>query len=281
MSEKQPKAPPRRFDLADLFGLEATPEPSLDVSHLKAAPTAAWSGSTAVDLNGKRKVLFVVGAGNTGKTVFLRWACRQPRTPWALVTVDTVNRELVHYFEDVATPPVVGSSQQWLGSVIEALLKDKTASAAIDFGGGDTALPGLVGELPDLALVMEAADLHPVLLVFLSPRVSDLTALKALDDAGFTPRATALVLNLGRADGVEAFRPVVGHSVFRSASDRGAAAIYLPRLFGAGPAIEQRRISFAAAASEDGPLSVLDRARVHRWLRQMDAAFAPICSWLP
>jgi hypothetical protein len=282
MTEK-PKAPARAFDLSNLFGFERLPEPSLDVSHLqRRAPDEAPAVSGDLPkLDGKRKVLFVVGAGNTGKTVFLRWACQDPRTPWALLTVDTINRELVHYFPNVATPPAGASTQDWLGRALEAFLKDQTHSAAIDFGAGDTALAGLAQELPDLPRIMEAADLHPVLLVFLSPRVTDLSALKALDDAGFQPKATALVLNLGRADGMDAYRPVASHSVFKAAQGRRAATIYMPRLFGAGPAIEQRRISFAAASADDGPLSVLDRSRVHHWLKQMDAAFEPIRSWLP
>ena len=282
MTEK-PKAPAKAFDLSNLFGLERLPEPALDVSHLQRKAEAEAPAATAgvTNLDGKRKALFVVGAGNTGKTVFLRWACQEPRTPWALLTVDTINRELVHYFPNVTTPPAGASTQDWLGRALDAFLKDQSHSAAIDFGAGDTALAGLAQELPNLARVMEAADLHPVLLVFLSPRVSDLTALKALDDAGFQPKATALVLNLGRADGPDAFRPVVSHSVFQDARGRGAAVIYMPRLFGAGPAIEQRRISFAAAAADTGPLAVLDRARTFHWLQQMGSAFEPIRSWLP
>lgn len=281
MTEK-PKAPPK-FDLSSLFGLARHPEPKLDVSHLapKANRTALTDLSDLSDLGGKRKVLFVVGAGDKGKTLFLRWACQAPQTPWALLTVDTLNRELVHYFEDVATPPAGASPQDWLGRAIEALLASKTHSAAIDFGGGDTALAGLARELPDLTQIMETAGLQPVLLVFLSPRVIDLTPLLALDEVGFQPKATALVLNLGRADSMDAFAPIVSHSVFKAAQGRGAATIYMPRLFGAGPVIEQRRISFSTAVSEAGPLSALDRGRVRRWLQQMDEAFAPIRSWLP
>jgi hypothetical protein len=275
----------RQFDLADIFGVDKRPpmpEPTLDVSHLTPkTPDEAPPPDGLPNLDGKRKVLFVVGSGNTGKSLFLRWACQAPRSSWALLTVDTVNRELVHYFPNVATPPAGASSQEWLGRALEAFLSDPAHSAAIDFGGGDTALPGLASELPDLSRIMETSDLHPVLLVFLSPRVSDLTALKALDDAGFHPQATALVLNLGRADDMDAFSPVVRHSVFRAAQNNGAATIYMPRLFGAGPEIEQRRISFISAASDTSPLSMLDRARLHRWLKQMEAAFEPIRSWLP
>lgn len=281
MTEK-PKAPARAFDLSNLFGLERLPEPALDVSHLAPKPQeAAATASGLLDLEGKRKVLFVVGSGNVGKTLWLRWACQAPRSPWALLTVDTVNRELIHYFDDVATPPPGASSQDWLGRALEALMKNRTHSAACDFGAGDTALAGLTRELPDLARIMEGSDLHPVLLVFLSPRVSDLTSLMVLEETGFQPKATALVLNLGRADGMDAYRPVISHSVFKAAQGRGAATIYMPRLFGAAASIEQRRISFTTAASETGPLSVLDRARTFHWLQQMDAAFAPIRSWLP
>jgi hypothetical protein len=154
-------------------------------------------------------------------------------------------------------------------------------SGAIDFGGGDTDLVTLALELPGLAEVMTEAALYPVLLVFLSPRVVDLTVLKALDAVGFQPPCTALVMNLGRAEHVMDFDPVRVHSVYKAAVARGAAEIFMPRLHEVGPIIEQRRMSFAKATSDGAGMTVLDRIRVRAWLDEMADAFEPVASWLP
>lgn len=281
MSSGKQKAGLKMPDLFGLLGLDKLPEPSLDVSHLATATEGLPEFGEIPSLEGKRKALFVVGAGNAGKTMFLRWACEKPRSPWALLTVDPVNRELLHYFPNVASPPAGMSTQTWLWKALDAFMADPEHSVAIDFGGGDTALPGVARELPDLVRIMEGSGLHPVLLVMLTPRVTDLTALLALAEAGFQPRTTALVMNLGRGDDINSFRAVLAHSAARQAQSKGAAVLYMSRLFGAGPAIEQRRISFSSAVADDSPLSLLDRGRVFDWLRRMDVAFEPIRSWLP
>ncbi len=133
---------------------------------------------------------------------------------------------------------------------------------------------------------METSGCVPVLLVFLSPRVSDLTALKALDDARLPPTGNRrpMVLNLGRADvDMDASAQWSRHLVFRAAQNNGAATIYMPRLFGAGPEIERpedqlyhrRRLDTVVPAVDAG------QSALHCWLEQMEAAFEPIRSWLP
>lgn len=280
-----PSKPPSKtpLDLNNLFGLNKLPQVKLDASHLikpKAARSAA--GSNFLDLTGKRKILFVVGAGNTGKTLMLRWACQQPSSPWVMMTVDTVNRELIHYFDNVATPPPNVDSQTWIARALEVLMADSSNSAAIDFGAGDTSLASLVQEVPDLAQVLERAGLTPVLLVMLSPRVSDLITLLAITACGFQPKATALVCNLGRAESDAAFHTLRNQEIYQKTVAQGAAEIWMPRLYGAGSAtIEHLHMGFQAACGEDGPLTLLDQSRLTNWLKQMDEAFAPIRSWLP
>src|SRR5271165_6365909 len=181
-------------------------------------------------------------------------------------------------------------SGKWLEDFLHFVMENK-ASAAIDFGGGDTSLGQLVATVPDLVAIMEAAEVSPVLMVVLSPRVDDLAVLAALEGAGFSPKATAIVLNEGMADPTlppsVAFAPILRHSVYKAALARGAVPLWMPRLFCAAE-VELRRIQFGQARDgiiPDGrtmlPLNAFDRSKVGHWLRAMESRFEPIKSWLP
>ncbi|HEX4172094.1 MAG TPA: hypothetical protein VHY82_06400, partial [Acetobacteraceae bacterium] len=75
------------------------------------------------------------------------------------------------------------------------------------------------------------------------------------------------------------FETVMEHSAYRAAIERGAARVWMPRLY-AAKAIEDRRLLFSQAR-DGGGLGPSDRSRTHHWLRAMEEAFAPIGSWLP
>ena len=139
--------------------------------------------------------------------------------------------------------------------------------------------------------MLEDAGVTPVAFYFLSPRLSDLSPLASLERAGFQPRATALVLNEGRADPTlpreQAFARTMRHSAFKEAADRGAVSIWMPRLLPAKE-VEDRRVKFEQAMNgevPDGrkltPLGPFDRARIRNWLGQMSTSFAPVASWIP
>ena len=107
--------------------------------------------------------------------------------------------------------------------------------------------------------------------------------------AGFWPKATALILNEGRADStrppLQEFGQIRRHSVYKSAIAQGAVEIWMPRLY-AAKAIEDRRIGFRRAVNGEIPagglgLGPFDRSRTRHWLAAMEDAFAPIASWLP
>ena len=57
----------------------------------------------------------------------------------------------------------------------------------------------------------------------------DLVPLAETEAAGFQPAATALVCN-ERLDPRDKFGPVIRHSVFRAALDRGAVPLWMPYL---------------------------------------------------
>ncbi|MBV8525681.1 MAG: hypothetical protein JOY71_26805 [Acetobacteraceae bacterium] len=123
----------------------------------------------------------------------------------------------------------------------------------------------------------------PVAAFLLGPRVDDLSILQNVRKMGLRPKATALILNLGRVDaGVDAdaaFGLITRHSVFRAAVDDGAQVIRMPRLDPiAAQAIEARRLHFDDL---QGKIAPFDALAASAWLKEMEVAFRPIESWMP
>jgi hypothetical protein len=237
-----------------------------------------------------------MGPGRSGKTTFLRWVIEtmSADTSALAAALDPQNRSLATFMEDVyqtsVTDPagVARWAEEFLGFVMT-----EGHTALMDMGGGDLSMGKLLEDVPDLAGNLEEAGVHPVAVYTLSPRVDDLGVLAGYEAQGFRPKATALVLNVGLADPTipreEAFARVLRHSVFQAAIARGAVPIWMPRLDATVAAeIEGKRLRFAQArdgkAPADQPGAVLgpfNRSRVRKWMTDMEAAFAPIRSWLP
>jgi hypothetical protein len=293
MSQKpQANKPAEVINLFD----QADPEEISVARRVRTDPVAAaMSGKAPIDLSGRPKVVFVAGLGATGKTTWVRWAVGEilaRNAPARLAAIDPENRELRDFYDDILEPPTHDPAgiASWLKNLLDVSLREKS-SALIDTGGGDAALGTLVSRTENLTQVMVENGVHPVAVYPLSPRISDLAPLAALEEAGFQPQATLIILNEGRADSTvpreHAFRTVMRHSVYKAAIDRGAYQVWMPRLYVAKD-VEDRRLTFQQA--RDGivpegrkaiPLGVLDRSSVHRWLQQMSVAFAPVMSWLP
>jgi hypothetical protein len=279
----------REFDDPAQSDSAVLPSPRLSAARTALRPEPRPTPTSVIDLTGQPKVIMASGTGGTGKTTLLRWICekafeRDDGNQLMLATVDPVNRELAQYFADTVSPNTRDAAA-WLERLLAKIVETKW-SAAIDFGGGDTSLPKLVEEIPDLLTVMNEAAIAPVAMYLLSPRVDDLTPLSEMQEAGFQPKATALVLNEGRVDTsrdpAREFALLRRHPVYRAAIENGAVEVWMPRLY-AAQQIEARRITYRQAAAGTGtaPLGVFDRSRVHRWLATMDTAFAPIASWMP
>ena len=208
--------------------------------------------------------------------------------------LDPQNRSLATWFQDVMQPDTNDGVQtaRWLSDYLDYLMAQK-ASAILDFGGGDTALAKMVHEVPDLCAVMTAAGVAPVACYMIGPRVEDLASLDALEQAGFQPPATMIVLNEGRVDSSlsrdEAFARVFRHSVFKQALGRGALALWMPRLEPEVAAdIEGRRLTFGQARdgqvppdAKFAPIGGFKRSMVRRWLEAMEHEFGPVASWMP
>jgi hypothetical protein len=262
---------------------------SRDAETLPAART--------LDLGPAPKAVFIMGPGRSGKTTLLRFIMEsvQPGHVAPLAAaLDPQNRSLATFLNDVAQPPTtdpVGVAR-WAEELLGFIMAEKQ-SALLDMGGGDLSLGKLLEDVPDLAMSLEEAGVHPVAIYTLSPRVDDLGVLAGYEAQGFQPKATALILNAGLSDPTvpreEAFARVLRHSAFGAAVARGAVPIWMPRLDATVAAeIEGKRLRFAQArdgqAPDDQPGAVLgpfNRSRVRKWMTEMDAALAPIRSWLP
>jgi hypothetical protein len=278
------QAPPKR-DFARLFHLAEPPEQTFDMSHLLAGNEAVRSTaeSNFLDLADRRKVVFVTGAGNVGKTLLLRWMIENAQTrgaDLAFATSDT-NRDLPLYFEGT----IEGAGHRWLSQLL-SWSASETGDLVVGLGGGDRSLVDWATTMPGLAQQIENWGLTPVLFVVLSSRSRDLAVLEELRTIGFLPKTTALVMNLGRVvDGPPepaSFKRVTSHSLTRDVLGAGAAQIWMPKLFRSADldVTEERHLSF-----QDARLSpeiwLADRSHITGWLGRMDVAFDAVKTWLP
>jgi hypothetical protein len=251
----------------------------------------------AVDLGDSPKALFVMGPGRSGKTTLLRYimeAVPSGRPAPLAAALDPQNRSLATFLNDVAQPPSSDpvAVARWAEELLGFIMAEQK-SALLDMGGGDLSLGKLLEEVPDLTTSLENASVHPVALYTLSPRVDDLGVLAGHEAQGFQPRATALILNAGLADPTvpreDAFARVLRHSAFQAAVARGAVPIWMPRLDATVAAeIEGKRLRFGQARDGQAPaeqpgaiLGPFNRSRVRKWMTDMEAALAPLRSWLP
>ena len=171
-------------------------------------------------------------------------------------------------------------------------LTGNTQSGLLDFGGGDVSLAKLLDLMPSLADDMVAAGVHPVAVCCLSTRVDDLTPLQTMEELGFRPDATMLVLNEGQVNSSqtreEAFARIIRHSDIQSALARGAVPVWMPRLEpDVAAMIEGRRLTFGMArdglvppGAKFAPIGGFERSMVPRWLERMAQEFAAVSSWL-
>lgn len=271
--------------------------------HIGLAPTGL-SGSTQaivrsdIDLSGKPKVWFMIGSGNSGKTVEVRWLAgrmiEQGRQA-VLAALDPGNRSLASWLDGVEQPPSSDGTQtaRWLREFLTFLMTERQHSAILDFGGGDTSLAKLVDAAPGIATTLEDAGLAPVACYTLTPRLDDLAALDTLEAAGFRLKATVLLFNEGRADSSmsrdEAFARIGRHAAVRNALARGAVPVWMPRLEPeVMQEVEGKRLQFVQARDgqvPDGapfaPIGGFERAMVTRWLERMEEAHSAIPTWLP
>jgi hypothetical protein len=273
---------------------EIGPEMELMNSGRSTAGVAHLHVSNSLDLSAKKKAIFWVGRGKTGKTTGIRWLSEvalTKGTPLLMADMDATNDTFSRYIANVARPTEASDpaiALKWLDRLLQHALQQQT-SLLVDLGGGDTTLRRLVTQLPDLVQLFEAQGFAVVLFYTVGPQEEDLSPLATLQGLGFKPTATAIILNEAMIDvgGTRetAFARIYRHSVFRKAIEEGAMPVFMPCLL-AAQQVEVRRLKFRDAAEgktgrTDTPLGPFDRSRVKKWLETMDVNFAAIKSWLP
>jgi hypothetical protein len=256
-----------------------------------AGPIEAASG---IDLSNKKKVIFWIGRGKTGKTTGIRWSAEAAilnGVTLLMADMDPTNDTFSQYIDNVARPSDVADpalSLKWLDKLLQHALQHGI-SLLVDLGGGDTTLRRLVTQLPDLVEMFEAHGFAVVVFYTVGPQEEDLSPLATMEGLGFRPSATAIVLNEAMPEVGElrehAFARILYHSAFLAALGAGAVPIWMPKLLPAHQ-IEIRRLHFRdAAGGQTGqgktPLGPFDRSRVLNWLQAMDANFAGVKTWLP
>jgi hypothetical protein len=278
-----------REDAADDFDVAGLP-PSL------ALPTRSKRTLPVPDLTGFGKVWELIGPGGAGKTVLARWLGgglteRGMDDQAILAALDPANRTLTHFFDKVQQPPSSDPVQTtaWLRGLLGFVAKQK-ANAVLDYGGNNVSKVRLVEAAPTIADSMEQDGVALVAAYVLTPRVDDLASLVTFEARGFRPRATALILNLGRAETPAAFDALRRQSAYKAALDRGAVELWMPALEPQSLAlqIEQQRLQFHQARDGDVPagrnasyISALERVMIREWMTRMDEEFATINTWLP
>jgi hypothetical protein len=279
-----------------LFDFSAADDIGPELAIHTARPEAAGTTQTVqgIDLSGKKKIIFWVGRGKTGKTTGIRWSAEAALADGRsllMADMDPTNDTFSRYLENVARPPEASdpaASLKWLDRLLQHALQNGI-SLLVDLGGGDTTLRRLVTQLPDLVALFEAEGFAVVVFYTVGPQEEDLSPLATLEGLSFKPTATAIVLNEALVEVGDArdaaFTRIYRHSAFRAAVERGAVPVWMPKLIPAQQ-VEVRRLHFRdAVAGQAGrgtaPLGPFDRTRVATWLRAMDANFAGIETWLP
>lgn len=261
--------------------------PTLPVAALPMPPAPAIAPATdempvAIDLSGKRKAIFFIGRGRTGKTTLARviGEIMDERGGSAIVAAaDPVNRSLRTFRNNVAEPDSTDQDEvrDWLRDLLQHVMEHKV-NALIDLGGGSTSLTALLGDVPDLADMLAQHGVEPIAIHLVGPDPHDLVPLAVTEAAGFRPKATAIVRNEIHARR-DRFDQVLEHPVFQAVLGRGAVPIWMPRLNpDAASQCDAHGWRYHDAISKAGPFTA---SAVQTWLRQFNEQFAPIASWWP
>lgn len=247
------------------------------------------------DMSSFVKLWQLIGEGNTGKTMLARWLIEQLTIHGKLgqsvvAALAPGNRNLADFAPGTMQPPSSDAlaTAKWASKRLLAMQKARWGGVW-DFGGGDTSQRLMIQAQPDMADQAEQEGLAIVAAYLFSPRLDDLAFLKTYERMGFRPRATALILNLGKADSPSAFNDIRRQPEYRAALDRGAVEIWMPSLpQNVALAIEKARVLFSQARDGEAPegkreaaISLLERVMVREWLAAMDAEFSTIESWFP
>ena len=176
--------------------------PEMSITSTAPTPLGQPVAKTGVDLSGKKKVIFFVGRGKTGKTTLIRWMSETALAgdgSFLMADMDPTNDTFSKYIEGVARPTEAGDpilALKWLDALLQHAM-NTGMSVMVDLGGGDTTLRRLVAQLPDLVSMFDTAGFAVIVFYTVGPQEEGLTPLATMEGLGLQPAATAIVLNEG------------------------------------------------------------------------------------
>jgi RecA/RadA recombinase len=247
------------------------------------------------DLSRLSKVIALIGPGGSGKTVVARHIAGEllangKADRAMLAALDQTVRTLAEFFHAVEHPPSSDPAEtaDWLQGLLQFLAENR-GNAVLDFGGNDLSLIRTLERMPGLVDTLEQEGVGVVAAYMLTPRVGDLTTIAKLDSLGFRPKATALILNLARADKPTAFDALRRHPTYRSAMDRGAVELWMPKLNEeVSGRVERAKVLFRQAMNGEAPdgrkpadLTAMERSTVREFHERMRSEFKVIDNWMP
>jgi hypothetical protein len=236
-------------------------------------------------------LIFPLGRGVHGKTFWARWLLDQLLNDGRDITVvdaDRTNATLTNYFTDVVTPASAEDAdvEDRLRSVTETMM-EKPRITLVDFGANDLTLKRVTRKFGDFNAYLAGGGVRGVAVHFLGPDRDDLAYLRDMEEGGFAPPATILVLNealLPPGTSTTLFEPVMRDDIFTAAMKRGARPVYMPRLETARE-INRMQLGFIAAGTgkiaKDGTrFGPWNRSITNAWRRTMLANHEPVMEWL-
>lgn len=298
MSNPKATVTPIRPQLVSMFGRAPSyDQVALTVAPLRAREVGAAPVGPVADLTRLARTWLLIGRGGSGKSLVARWLAGKMQDAGLLdqtllAALDPTNRTLAAFFDGVHQPATrdPGEAVTFLRSLLSYLQAGNRMHGIWDFGGGDLALARMVETDPAFDWTMREHDAAMVACYLLTPSIDDLSVLRSFEDAGFRPEATVLVLNMGRAESLTDFGALRAQAGYKAVLARGGVEIVMPRLEPTEVAleIERKRLTFGMArdgtvpaGSQVDPIIGLNGMMVRAWLRDLDAAFAPIAGWLP
>ena len=269
-----------------------------------AATDPGAQGLTAPAADARGTIDVLLGRGRTGKTTWARWAIERARAAGRTVTVadgDRNNATLGSFYPDASSP--VASDDvtvtAWMEELAEGVIGTR-GRLILDMGGGDRSF-ATVAERHGFNDVLPAEGVDLTAWYFLAGGRDDFETLVFMEQRGFAPPRTAIVLNEGLAPAVPAgqdpFAAALRSKDVRKVLDRGARLLRMPAVpLATMVEADNLYVGIREAANggvpkgDDGlphpdarSLNLWRRNELKRWLAQMEEQHtaAGLIEWLP
>lgn len=259
-----------------------------------ATPFRSPRSAPVTNLDGLSKLWELIGEGGAGKTTLARYIIDQAAAHdvlgrMAVATLAPGNRNLEQLVTTLQPPSTDPRETAAYTLKVMAGMARARLNGVFDYGGGDASHAHMLTAEPGLVDMMEAQGLAIIAAYVLTPRSADLTYLKTYEAQGFKPRATALVLNMARAETPSAFDGLRRQPEYKAALDRGAVEVIMPalpqtvalRIERAGVGFTEARDGLTGANGRMANINAIERVMVREWLDRMKVELSAVEGWMP